>query len=69
MSHDIAESHKFNGELSPIELTTLASNRPRPTQEEALSEKDSLAGMEPWKVVVICVFYVFLLGSLASWSV
>lgn len=61
MSRDIAESHKFRRELSPIELTTLASNRPRPTQEETLTEKDRRTGMDPRQTRMVYLLPIFIL--------
>lgn len=61
MSRDIAESHKFRRELSPIGLTTLASNRPRPKQEETLTEKDRRTGMDPWQTRMVYLLPIFIL--------
>jgi hypothetical protein len=48
-------------DLSPIELTSLASNRPIPTQEEMVTEKDRRTGMDPWMAAVICLLPIFIL--------
>jgi hypothetical protein len=61
MSDDIAESHKLSTELSPLELTSLALNRPIPTQEEVVTKKDRRTGMVPQMAAIVYLLPIFIL--------